>query len=36
MNRPESDQEILAREAEKIGYPVLIKAAAGVEERECA
>jgi len=29
MNRPESDPGILAREAAKIGYPVLIKAAAG-------
>ncbi len=29
MDRPESDPGILAREAENIGYPVLIKAAAG-------
>ncbi|MCG7851366.1 MAG: ATP-grasp domain-containing protein, partial [Methanosarcinaceae archaeon] len=29
MSRPESDPGILTREAEKIGYPVLIKAAAG-------
>ncbi len=29
MDRPESDPEILAREAAEIGYPVLIKAAAG-------
>jgi len=29
MNRPESDPGILAREAENIGYPVLIKAVAG-------
>lgn len=29
MIRPESDPVILAREAERIGYPVLIKAAAG-------
>ena len=29
MSRPESDPGILSREAEKIGYPVLIKAAAG-------
>ncbi len=29
MNRPESDPEILAREADRLGYPVLIKAAAG-------
>jgi len=29
MNRPESDPEILAREAANIGYPVLVKAAAG-------
>jgi acetyl-CoA carboxylase biotin carboxylase subunit len=29
MNRPESDPGILAKEADKIGYPVLIKAAAG-------
>ena len=29
MNRPESDPEVLAREAEMIGYPVLIKAVAG-------
>ena len=29
MNRPESDPETLEREAAKIGYPVLIKAAAG-------
>jgi len=29
MNRPESDSAILAREAANIGYPVLIKAAAG-------
>jgi acetyl-CoA carboxylase biotin carboxylase subunit len=29
MSRPESDPEILAREADDIGYPVLIKAAAG-------
>jgi acetyl-CoA carboxylase biotin carboxylase subunit len=29
MSRPESDPEILAREADAIGYPVLIKAAAG-------
>jgi len=29
MDRPESDPGILAREAAKIGYPVLIKAAAG-------
>ena len=29
MDRPESDPEILSREAANIGYPVLIKAAAG-------
>jgi acetyl-CoA carboxylase biotin carboxylase subunit len=29
MTSPESDREIMAREAEKLGYPVLIKAAAG-------
>ncbi|MBN2846742.1 MAG: acetyl-CoA carboxylase biotin carboxylase subunit, partial [Deltaproteobacteria bacterium] len=29
MNRPDSDPEVLAREADGIGYPVLIKAAAG-------
>ena len=29
MSRPESDPGILTQEAEKIGYPVLIKAAAG-------
>jgi acetyl-CoA carboxylase biotin carboxylase subunit len=29
MNKPESDTRLLADEAEKIGYPVLIKAAAG-------
>ncbi len=29
MNKPESDTRVLAAEAEKIGYPVLIKAAAG-------
>jgi len=29
MMQPEADSEVLAREAEKIGYPVLIKAAAG-------
>ena len=29
MMEPEADPDILAREAEKIGYPVLIKAAAG-------
>jgi len=29
MNKPESDTRALAGEAEKIGYPVLIKAAAG-------
>ena len=29
MNRPESDPRTLEREAAKIGYPVLIKAAAG-------
>ena len=29
MNKPESDTRVLAGEAEKIGYPVLIKAAAG-------
>ena len=29
MNRPESDPDTLAREAVNIGYPVLIKAAAG-------
>ncbi len=29
MDRPEPDPVILTREAEKIGYPVLIKAAAG-------
>jgi acetyl-CoA carboxylase biotin carboxylase subunit len=29
MTRPESDPEIMAREADHLGYPVLIKAAAG-------
>ena len=29
MMEPEADPDILAREAEKIGYPVIIKAAAG-------
>jgi acetyl-CoA carboxylase biotin carboxylase subunit len=29
MTRPESDPEIIAREADSLGYPVLIKAAAG-------
>ncbi|MDP1990656.1 MAG: acetyl-CoA carboxylase biotin carboxylase subunit [Syntrophales bacterium] len=29
MMQPEADPDILAREAEKIGYPVIIKAAAG-------
>jgi acetyl/propionyl-CoA carboxylase alpha subunit len=29
MNKPESDTRVLAGDAEKIGYPVLIKAAAG-------
>ena len=29
MMQPEADQDVLAREADKIGYPVLIKAAAG-------
>ncbi len=29
MNKPESDTRVLAAEADKIGYPVLIKAAAG-------
>ena len=29
MDRPESNPSVLAREADKIGYPVLIKAAAG-------
>ncbi len=29
MTRPESDPEVIAREADSLGYPVLIKAAAG-------
>ena len=29
MMQPEADQDVLAHEADKIGYPVLIKAAAG-------
>jgi acetyl-CoA carboxylase biotin carboxylase subunit len=29
MTRPESDPEVIAREADRLGYPVLIKAAAG-------